>query len=114
MTERDVADINSIITAYVKTSKIVTLVAAVAFALCVLLNIVQKIRKKKTDFASIMVMIGMLATIFADAFIIGVKYAEASDKFKTHYASGTFPIWCVFVCFALCCFVKTIIRMKEK
>ena len=114
MTERDVADINGIITAYVKTSKIVTLVAAVAFALCVLLNIVQKIRKKKTDFASIMVMIGMLATIFADAFIIGVKYAEASDKFKTHYASGTFPIWCVFVCFAVCCFVKTIIRMKEK
>ena len=114
MTERDVADINSIIAAYVKTSKIVALIAAGAFALCVLLNIVQKLRKKKTDFASIMVMIGMLATIFADAFIIGVKYAEASDKFKTHYASGTFPIWCVFVCFAVCCLVKTIINMKKE
>ena len=115
MTERDVADINAIITFYVKTSKSVALVAAIAFALCVILNLIQKIRKKDTDFASIMVMIGMLATIFANTFIIAVKYAEASpDKFKTHYASGTFPIWCIFVCFAVSMLIKTIIKMTKK
>lgn len=113
--EKNIKIPNAITKVYQITAYIIAIFAGIVFIAEIILNIKNACKKKKTNFASCLMKIGLLLTIFANYLTVSINFYNNADAQKAMrlYTAGSLPIWQVFVCLCICSAYKYI-KSKRK
>ena len=104
---------NLIISAYRATGGLVVFVAILGCVYEVLRNLIRRFKKQAFDFTMAFLQIGLLLTIFANAFMVSFNYWGDYDGMDMwhNYTGGIYPVWHVFVCISVFCLGKSVMEM---